>query len=44
MSSVGFESTISAGERRQAYTLDFAATGPAFKFKYMSEMFFFVVS
>ena len=34
MPPVGFEPTISAGERLQAYALDRTATGTGFKEKY----------
>ena len=42
MSRVGFESTISAGERRQAYTLDLAANGAGFQIQVDVRNIFFV--
>ena len=38
MPPVGFEPTVSAGERPQTYALDRAATGTGYKPEYMAEM------
>ena len=38
MSPVGFEPTISGGERPKTYALDRAAAGTAIKYTYILEM------